>query len=132
MLKTCEHFGDIVEHGDVDSSFHAIAVDVYAKIPLTVPIVQALVVLAEDGGKVFGVFVADILDSKFVHTKCEQYGPIVVSPEAWCVGTLAVAVLIKTLLKKILREYTRLRKAVYSFLNVDVDVSISLSRTQKS
>ncbi len=94
MLKTFECFGDIVKHGDVDSLFRVIPVAVHAKIPLTIPIVQALVVLAEDGGKVFGVFAVDKFDYKIVHTKCEQYGPIVVSPEAWCVGTLVVAVLI--------------------------------------
>ncbi len=73
MLKTCERFGEIVKHGDVDSSSRVIPVDVHAKIPFTVPIVQALVVLAEDGGKVFGMFMfaADILDAKIIHTKCE-------------------------------------------------------------
>ncbi len=71
MLKTCERFGDIVEHGDVDGSSRVIPVDVHAKIPLTIPIVQALVVLAEDGGKVFGEFAANIFDAKIVHTKCE-------------------------------------------------------------
>ncbi len=91
-MKTCEHFGDIVECGDVDSLSRVIPVDVHAKIPLTVPIVQALVVFADDGGKVFGVFAADILDAKVAHTKFEQYGLIVVLSEAWCAGTLAVAV----------------------------------------
>ncbi len=71
MLKTCECFGDIVEHGDVDSSSRVIPVDVHAKIPLTVPIMRARVVFAEDGGKVFGMFAADILDAEIVHTKCE-------------------------------------------------------------
>ena len=71
MLKTCECFGDIVEHGDMDSSSRVIPVDVHAKIPLTIPIVQALVVFAEDGGEVCGVFAVDILDAKIVHTKCE-------------------------------------------------------------
>jgi hypothetical protein len=71
MLKTCERFGDIVEHEDVDSPSHVIPVNVHAKIPLTIPIVQALVVFAEDGGEVFGVFAADILDAKIIHTKCE-------------------------------------------------------------
>ncbi len=70
-MKTCERFGDIVEHGDVDSSSRVIPVDVHAKIPLTIPIVQAFVVLAEDGDKVFGMFAANILDAKIVHTKCE-------------------------------------------------------------
>jgi hypothetical protein len=32
---------------------------------------RALVVFAEDGGEVFGVYAADILDAKIVHTKCE-------------------------------------------------------------
>jgi hypothetical protein len=94
MLKMCERFGDINKHGDVDSLSRVIPVDVHAKIPLSIPIVQALVVLAEGGGKLFGMFAADILDAKIVHTKCEQYGPIVVSPKAWCDGTLAVAMLI--------------------------------------
>ncbi len=94
MLKTCERFRDIVEHGDVDSSSCVIPVNAHAEIPLTNPIVRALVVLAEDGGMVFGVFAADLLDAKIVHTKYEQCGPIGVRPEAWCDGTLAVAVLI--------------------------------------
>jgi hypothetical protein len=72
-----------------------IPVNVHAKIPLTIPIVQALVVLAEDGGEVFGMFAANIRDAKVIRTKCERYGPIVLSPEAWCDGTLAVAVLIR-------------------------------------
>jgi hypothetical protein len=124
MLKTCERFGDIVKHGDVDSLSCVILVDVHAEIPLTVPIVRALVVLAEDGGKVFGVFAANILDAKIVHTKCERYGLIVVLPEAWCDGTLAVAVLIQTSFLEFLRKYTRLWEAVHSFFNFDVDVSI--------
>ncbi len=60
----CKHFGDKVEHGYVDSSSHVIPVNDHAKIPLTIPILQALVVLAEDGGKVFGMFAADIFDAK--------------------------------------------------------------------
>ncbi len=71
MLKTCERFGDIYKHGDVDSLSRVIPVDVHAKIPLTVPIVRAFVVFAEDGGEVFGVFAANILDAKIAHTKCE-------------------------------------------------------------
>jgi hypothetical protein len=45
-------------------------------------------------------------------------------PEAWCVGTLAVAVLILTLLQEFLCEYTHLREAIHFFLNFDVDISI--------
>ncbi len=70
-MKTFEHFGDIVEHGDMDSSSCVTPVDVHAKILLTTLIVQALVVFAEDGGEAFGMFAADILDAKIVHTKCE-------------------------------------------------------------
>jgi hypothetical protein len=92
MLKTCERFGDVAKHGGVDSSSHVIPVDGHAQVLLTIPIVQALVVLAENGGKVFGMFTANILDAKIVHTKCERYGLIAVSPEAWCDGALAVAV----------------------------------------
>jgi hypothetical protein len=94
MLKTCERFRVIVEHGDMDSSSCVVPVNVHAKILLSIPIVRALVVLAEGGGEVFGVFAANILDANIVHTKYEQYGLIVVSPEAWCDGTLAVAMFI--------------------------------------
>ena len=67
----CERFGDVVKHGGVDSSSHVIPVDGHAQVPLTIPIVQALVVLAENGGKVFSMFAANILNAKIVHTKCE-------------------------------------------------------------
>ncbi len=70
-MKTCERFGDVVKHGGMDSLSHVIPVDGHAQVPLTVPIMRALVVLAENGGKVFGVFAADILDAIIVHTKCE-------------------------------------------------------------
>ena len=70
-MKTCERFGDVVKHGGVDSSSCVVPVDDHAQVPLTVPIVQALVVLAENGAKVFSVFAANILDAKIVHTKCE-------------------------------------------------------------
>ncbi len=93
-MKTCERFGDVVKHGGMDSLSRVIPVDGHAQVLLTVLIMQALVVLAENGGKVFGMFAADILDAKIIHTKCEQYWPIVVSLEAWCDGALAVAVLI--------------------------------------
>ena len=66
MLKTCERFGDMVKHGDVDSSSCVIPVDVHAKIPLTIRIMCALLVLAENGCAVFGMFTADILDAKIV------------------------------------------------------------------
>ncbi len=68
MLKTCERFRDIVEHGDVYSSSCVIPVNVHAEIPLTILIMRALVVLAENGCEVFGVFTAIILDAKIVHT----------------------------------------------------------------
>ncbi len=71
MLKMCEHFGDVVKHGGVDSLSCVILVDGHAQVTLTIPNVRALVVIAENGGKVFGVFAANILDAKIVHTKCE-------------------------------------------------------------
>ncbi len=71
MLKTCEHFGDVVKHEGGDSSSCVIPVDGHAQVPLTIRIMQALVVLAENGGKVFGMFAANILDAKIDHTKCE-------------------------------------------------------------
>ena len=39
MLKTCECFGDVVEHGGVDCSSYLIPVDGHAEVPLSVPIV---------------------------------------------------------------------------------------------
>ena len=71
MLKRCERFEEVVKYGGVDSSSRVIPVDGHAQVPLTIPIVQALAVLAENGGKVFGVFAADILNAKIIHTTCE-------------------------------------------------------------
>jgi len=39
MLKTCECFGDVVEHGGMDRSSFVIPVDGHAEVPLFVPIV---------------------------------------------------------------------------------------------
>ena len=39
MLKTCECFRDVVEHGDVDRSSYVIPVDGHAKVLLSIPIV---------------------------------------------------------------------------------------------
>ena len=55
----------------MDRLSYVIPVDGHAQVPLTVLIMQALVVLAENGGKVFGMFAANILDAKIDHTKCE-------------------------------------------------------------
>jgi len=71
MLKTCERPGDIIEHGDGDSLSLLNPVDVHAGILVSITIMQALVVLAENGGRVFGVFAANILDAKIIHAKCE-------------------------------------------------------------
>ncbi len=71
MLKMCERFGGVVKHGGVDSLSRVIPVNGHAQVSLTVPIMRALVVLDENGGKVFGMFAANILDAKIVHTKCE-------------------------------------------------------------
>jgi hypothetical protein len=71
ILKRCESFGEVVKHGGVDNLSRVISVDGHAQVPLTVPILRALVVLAENGGKVRGVFAADIIDAKNFHTKCE-------------------------------------------------------------
>jgi hypothetical protein len=38
---------------------------------MSIPVVQAPVVIAEDGGKMFGVFAAYIFYSKVVHTQRE-------------------------------------------------------------
>ncbi len=71
MLKTCECFGNVVEHGGVNHSSYVISVDGHAEVPLSIPIVRALVVLAENGGEVFSMFAADILNAKIIYTKCE-------------------------------------------------------------
>ena len=52
----------------MDSLSCVIPVNARAEIPLPAPIMQALVVLAKNGCKVFGVFTANILDAKIVHT----------------------------------------------------------------
>ena len=52
------------------------------------------------------------------------WGLLVVLPEARRDGTLAVVVLIQTLLKEFLSENTSLREAVHPFFNFDVDTSV--------
>ncbi len=72
MLKSCQFFRDIlVKHGYMYSSSCVVPIKIHAKVLLSVPVVQAPVVFAEDGGKMFGVFAAYIFYSKVVHTQRE-------------------------------------------------------------
>ncbi len=64
--------------------------------------------LAENGGKVFSMLAADILDTEVIHTTCEIYRSIVVSPEAWSDGALTAAMFVETLLQEFLCKNTRL------------------------
>ena len=95
VLKTSECFRDIFKHGDADSSTCVVPVNVHAQVLLTIPIQFAFVVFIEDRDKVFGMFGSNILDAKVVHAYRERYRPIVMVPEAWHEGALAVAMFVE-------------------------------------
>jgi hypothetical protein len=65
VLELCEGFGDVFKYMDRPSC--VIPVDVHAKVPLTVPIMGALVVLAESGGDMFGVVTTNVLDAQIIY-----------------------------------------------------------------
>ncbi len=50
---------------------YVVPIKIHAKVLLSVPVVRAPVVFAEDGGKMFGVFGAYIFYSNVVHTQRE-------------------------------------------------------------
>ena len=70
-LKSCQCFRDIVKHGYMYSSSCVVPIEIHAEVLLPIPVVQAPVVFAEDGGKMFGVFGAYIFYSNVVHTQRE-------------------------------------------------------------
>ena len=71
VLEPCEAFGGIFKHGYMYCPYCVIPVNDHAKVPLTIPIMGALVVLTENGGEVFGMLTADVLDAKIIHASCE-------------------------------------------------------------
>jgi hypothetical protein len=71
VLKSCQCFRDIVKHRYMYSSSCVVPIKIHAKVSLSIPVVQAPVVFAEDGGKVFGMFAAYILNSKVINTQQE-------------------------------------------------------------
>ncbi len=71
VLKSCQCFRDIVKHGYMYSSSCVVPIKIHAKVLLSVPVVQAPVVFAEDGSKMFGMFAAYIFYSKVIHTQRE-------------------------------------------------------------
>ncbi len=69
VLKSCQCFRDIVKHGYMYSLSCVVPIEIHAKVLLSVPVMQAPVVFAEDGGEMFGVFVAYIFYSKVVNAQ---------------------------------------------------------------
>ncbi len=63
-MKSCQCFRDIVKHGYMYSPSCVVPIKIHAEVSLSVPVVQAHEVFAEDGGKMFGVFAAYIFYSK--------------------------------------------------------------------
>ncbi len=71
VLKSCQCFRDIVKHGYMYSSSFVVPIEIHAEVSLSVPVVRAPVVFAEDGDKMFGMFTSYIFYSKVVHTQRE-------------------------------------------------------------
>ncbi len=60
--------GDSFEHGHGDGPSCVVPVNGHSEVSLAITIVGALAVFAENIGEVFGMFPADILDAKIVHS----------------------------------------------------------------
>ncbi len=52
-------------------SSRVVPINIHAEVSLSVPVMGALIVFIEDRGKMSGVFAADVLYPKVVHSECE-------------------------------------------------------------
>jgi hypothetical protein len=97
-----------------------------AKVSRASPIDVDLVVLLEYAGKIFNVFLVDVLYSKVVNNKGEADWAPIMTPISWCDLALLVPCLEEALGEEVLSNNAGLREAVHPALHFSEKVAICI------
>jgi hypothetical protein len=119
VAETFEGFADVVRHGEIACACCVIPGECDATVEAAGPVCGGFVEEAKSGEYVFGMFLADVFDSKVVNNEGEGDGSCVVCEDTWRVTGGAVAVLGKMLAKADVGEISGLGEAVHSFANLN-------------
>jgi hypothetical protein len=103
-----------------------------AKVSHTFPININLVVLLEYTGKMFDVFLVDVLHTKVVDNKGEADWAPVVTSISWCDLALPVSCLVKALGEEVLSNNASLREAVHPASHFEENVAICIHFVMES
>ena len=126
VLKLVEYLCGVPGNADVCSVVGIIPCDHDATIEGAVPIgLDTLIFFFEACEKVFCVLGSCVFYAEVVDNEANSDGVPFVSPYDWCESALMVAMFAKALLEKIICKFAGLWQAIYAFMDLDVDVTIS-------
>ena len=91
VLKTVQHGGDVMRHGDFDIPLGVIPVDGESTVEFAIPVFCDGVQVAQSSEEVQGMFFAFVFDAEVVDDEGEGDGSGVVAPERWGEGDWVVS-----------------------------------------
>ena len=97
-----------------------------AKVLSAFPIDVNLVVLLEYTGKMFDIFLVDVLHSKVIDNEGEADWAPIVMPISWCDLALSVPCLVDVLGEEILSNNAGLKEAIHPALHFTENVAICI------
>jgi hypothetical protein len=103
-----------------------------AKVSRAFPINIDLIFLLEYAGKMFDIFLVDVLHSKVVDNKGEADWVPVMTPISWCDLALPVPCLVEALGEEVLSNNSGLREAVHPASHFAEDVAICICFVMES
>jgi hypothetical protein len=110
----------------MDLACGVVPVEREAKVSRAFPINVDLIVLLEDAGKMFDVFLVDVLHSKVVDNEGEADWAPIGTPISWCDLALLVPCLVEALGEEVLSNNASLREAVHPASHFAENVAVCI------
>ena len=130
MLELEEGFLDVAGHGHVDSASGVVPLQCHAQETFARPFGGDVVQGLEGRNEVFGMFAANVLNSKVVDDKAEGDGTGGMTEEARHVGSGTVTKGGKMFDEVVVGQDASLREAVHSLANFDHDRAVVNERRE--
>ena len=126
MLEFVEGLADIAWHGEVNDAILVVPFQCDANIFGARPVLIDCVPVFEGINEEDGIFFLGVFDTKVINNKTEPNVPSLVLPEAWGETSWGKIVLGQMVFEEFIGKFSSLGKAVHAFLDLDIDVSISM------
>ncbi len=116
----------------MDLACDVVPVEHEAKVSSAFPINVNLVVLLEYAGKMFDVFLVDVLHSKVVNNEGEADWAPIMTPISWCDLALLVPCLVEALGEEVLSNNAGLKEAIHPVSHFVENVAICVRFVMES